>query len=428
MIRAIRNEYSRSPVFVIWVGLLTLMLIVGLISGILVLVNGLDVTNLTNQVPWGLWITLDLSSIALGAGAFSLSAMVYIFRVERLRPIARIAVFTGLIGYTGAMLALFMDIGRPERFWHPMVYWNIHSVLWEITMCVMLYSTVLILEFAPVLFDSAPVRRIFPGAPRLGHAIHKFAPIGAVIGLGLSLLHQSSLGATYGVLVARPIWFKPSLPVMFIMSAVAAGVTFVLGITVLYENIIRRRQISVQVRNSLGVVAGIVLALYLYLNLWDFLATSYYSHLPARVESIELLNRFAPYGTTYWLVEILMGALIPVVILLVPALRKRDGLILVAMVFVILGVIVNRWNVTLSGLIVPMDWSPGVAETFSINAYRPSWIEWGVGAGVLGYILMAYTLGLRFLPLYGGDDHHDEEESVPEPENSGPPERVTATA
>ncbi|MCA9891068.1 MAG: polysulfide reductase NrfD, partial [Anaerolineae bacterium] len=201
---------------------------------------------------------------------------------------------------------------------------------------------------------------------------------------------------------------------------------FVLGITVLYENIVRRRQISVQVRNSLGVVAGIVLALYLYLNLWDFLATSYYSHLPARVESIELLNRFAPYGATYWLVEILLGALIPVVILLVPSLRKRDGLVMAAMVFVIAGIVVNRWNVTLSGLIVPMDWSPGVAEIFSVNAYRPSWIEWGVGLGVLGYILMAYTLGLRFLPLYGADHH--EEVVEPEPENPGSPEHAAATA
>lgn len=407
MIRVMRAEYARSPIFMMWMGLLGVFLVVGLISGASVLLNGLGVTNLTDNVPWGLWITIDLSSIAMGAGAFSLSALVYIFRIERLRPIARIAVFTGLIGYTGAMLALFMDIGRPERFWHPTVYWNVHSVLWEITMCVLLYSSVLLFEFAPILFESKPMRRIFPSGPRIGHFIHRFAPIAAIIGLGLSMLHQSSLGATYGVLVARPIWFKPSLPVMFILSAVAAGTTVVLGITVLYENLIRQRQITRPVRNALGVFAGLMLAAYLYLTLWDYLATNYYSHLPARIESIELLNRFAPYGTSFWLVEVFLGALVPIIILLTPRLRRRDALVMLAAVLALTGVVVNRWNVTLSGLIVPMDWSPGAASVFSVNAYRPSWIEWGVGLGVVGYVLLAFTLGLRYLPIYA-DEHHEE--------------------
>lgn len=403
-----QQNNTLDPVFSMWLGVVGVMLIIGLISGIIVLWSGLGVTNLKNTVPWGLWITIDLSAIAMGAGAFSLSALVYIFRVERLRPIARIAVFTGLVGYTSAMLALLMDIGRPDRFWHPTIYWNIHSVLWEITMCVILYATILFIEFAPVLLESEPVKKIFPAGPAIGHALHRVAPFAAVLGLGLSLLHQSSLGATYGVLVARPIWFKPSLPVMFILSAVGAGTTVVLGVTVFYENIMRQRQITKDVRDGLALFGGLVTLAYLYLNLWDYLATNYYSHLPARVEDIALLNRVAPYGTTFWLLEILVGAVFPALILLVPWARRRDSLVMGAMIMVMIGIIVNRWNVTLSGLIVPLDWSPGVADVFPINAYRPAWIEWGVGVGVLGYALMAFTLGLRFLPLYGSDEdeHH----------------------
>ncbi len=127
---------------------------------------GLEVTNLTDRVPWGLWITHDLSAIALGAGAFTFSAVVYLFRLKRFEPLARAAVFVGFLGYTSAMLALAMDIGRPDRFWHPLVYWNVHSVLWEITWCVVLYSTVLIIEFLPILFESrlfdpvAPITKI----------------------------------------------------------------------------------------------------------------------------------------------------------------------------------------------------------------------------------------------------------------------------
>ena len=160
-------------------------------------------------MPWGLWITVDLSAIALGAGAFSLSTIVYIFRVKSFAPIARMAVFVGFVGYTSAMLALVMDIGRPDRFWHPMVYWNVHSVLWEVTMCVIFYSAVLVFELAPAVLESEAVVKRFPRGPQIAHVMHRFTPVVSVVGLGLSLLHQSSLGATYGVLAARPLYSSP---------------------------------------------------------------------------------------------------------------------------------------------------------------------------------------------------------------------------
>ncbi|NDJ79209.1 MAG: polysulfide reductase NrfD [Chloroflexi bacterium] len=305
--QSVRRQVQGAPVFSAWMLFLTTLLVIGLIAGIQVLWFGLEVTNLTNTVPWGLWITVDLSAIALGAGAFSLSTIVYIFRVKSFAPIARIAVFVGFVGYTSAMLALVMDIGRPDRFWHPVVFWNVHSVLWEITMCVMFYSAVLIFELGPAVLESEGVAKRFKRGPQIAHQMHRFTPAVSVVGLGLSLLHQSSLGATYGVLVARPIWFKPSLPVLFILSAVAAGGTFTLGITVFYENMIGKRQITSRLRNQLAMFAGLMTLAYLYLKLWDYLATTYYSHLPARVESTNLLESTTPYGVTFWWLEIVVG-------------------------------------------------------------------------------------------------------------------------
>jgi Ni/Fe-hydrogenase subunit HybB-like protein len=407
MANTLKQEKRNFPsIFIMWVVLLSLGIGIGLISGILIFVNGLEMTNLSNQVPWGLWITVDLSAIALGAGAFSLSTIAYIFRVKNFRKIARIAVFVGLVGYTSAMLALLMDIGRPDRFWHPTIYWNIHSVLWEITMCVLLYSTVLIVEFGPVVLESDVVKKRFPRGPQLGHYLHMLTPVVSVFGLGLSLLHQSSLGATYGVLVARPVWFSPSLPVMFILSAVGAGATFTLGLTVFYENMIRERVLTKRLRTQVAMFAGLMTMAYLYLKMWDYLATNYYSHLPSRAEAIDLLQRTTPYGGSFWLFEVLLGALVPAIILLVPRLRHNDSWIFVATILAIAGVVVNRWNVTLSGLIVPLDWSPGVADIFAVNNYTPSLIEWGVALGVVSYALMFFTLGLRFLPLFPDDDEH----------------------
>jgi menaquinone reductase, integral membrane subunit len=407
VIADIRREAIQAPVFTIWVLFLVALFAFGLGSAGYILWNGLEVTNLTNEVPWGLWITIDLTAIALGAGAFSLSAIAYIFRVKNFEVISRMAVFIGLVGYTSAMMALAMDIGRPDRFYYPILYWNIHSVLWEITMCVILYSTVLIVEFVPIFLESKIVSERFPAAPKWGHRLHSLTPFVAVLGLGLSMLHQSSLGATYGVLVARPVWFSPSLPVMFITSAVAAGATFTLGITVFYENLIKERQITRQLRNQVAAFAGLTTLAYLYLKIWDFAATQYYSHLPSRIEDLALLERVTPYGVTFWWIEILMGALVPAVILLTPRLRNVDAWILVATVLAVLGVAVNRWNVTLSGLIVPLDWSPGVAEVIAVNPYQPNFWEFGVGIGIVAYAMLLFTLGLRFLPMYPkkDDDH-----------------------
>jgi menaquinone reductase, integral membrane subunit len=406
MIGTFRRQVQTAPVFSAWLMFLGLLLLIGLVSGARVLWYGLEVTNLTNRVPWGLWITIDLSAIALGAGAFSLSTIAYIFRVKSFERIARIAVFAGFVGYTSAMLALVMDIGRPDRFWHPVFWWNIHSVLWEITMCVIFYSAVLVFELAPAILESDIVASRFKRGPALGHTLHRFTPEVSVVGLGLSLLHQSSLGATYGVLVARPIWFKPSLPVMFILSAVAAGATFTLGVTVVYENFVRQRQISTRLRTQVAMFAGLMMLGYLYLKLWDYLATTYYSHLPERAEANNLLASTTPYGVTFWWIEVVVGALVPAIIL-TTRLRKQDSWVVLAAILAIAGIVVNRWNVTLSGLVVPMDWSPGVAELFPVRDYMPSWEEWGVGIGVLGYGLMMLTLGLRFLPLFPKDDHEE---------------------
>jgi len=143
---------------------------------------------------------------------------------------------------------------------------------------------------------------------------------------------------------------------------------------------------------------------YLYLKLWDYLATTYYSHLPSRAEDATLLSSVTPYGVTFWWIEIVVGALVPAMILLAPRLRRQDFWIVIAALLAIAGVVTNRWNVTLSGLIVPLDWSPGTADLFPAQKYVPALSEWGVAVGVVGYALMMFTLGLRFLPLFPKDD------------------------
>lgn len=395
------NVFKRPDLrpLAIWLGVLSAILALGIYGMIQVLLHGLQVTGLNDRVSWGLWITQDLSSIALGAGAFTFSAAVYLFRIKRLEPLARPAVFIGFLGYTSAMLVLAMDIGRPDRFWHPLVYWNVHSVLWEITWCVVLYSLVLLMEVVPVILEARFFDR-WSWLRKLAHPLHRFTPVLAVLGMGLSLLHQSSLGATYGVLSGRAIWYKPSLPIMFIISAVASGVALTLLATLATEKIRDRRFLSTETKRQVARLVGYTQLAYQYIKLWDWAATSYYSQAPGTATALERLKATTPYTATFWGIEVVLGGLVPVIILLYQPLRRKDTALMSGLALIILGLIVNRWNVTLSGLVAPPEWSPGVLGNVIVASYFPTWVEIAVSLGILAYGLIGFTLGARFLPIF----------------------------
>ncbi|MFZ5882216.1 MAG: NrfD/PsrC family molybdoenzyme membrane anchor subunit [Chloroflexota bacterium] len=395
-------SFSRG--FLLWMGFLAVLLVIGLYSAIQVLLKGLIITNLSDAVPWGLWITIDLSAIALGAGAFTLSAIVYIFGIKRLQPVIRLAVLIGFAGYTSAMVTLLMDIGRPDRFWHPWVFWNVHSVLWEVTMCITIYLLILVTEFAPVIVD-AP---FFDGWTRLrafGHSLHKFTPFLAVLGLVISLLHQSSLGATYGVIKSRPIWFKPSMPIMFVLSAIAAGPAVTVGVAYVLEWILGKRTVPHDVLRIITRFSGVGLLAYGYIKFWDMAAVTYYGRTPGVSKAFALLQQQTPYTFSFWVGEVILGILVPAVLFLVPRFNKNPAAAVVGALSAMTGIIVHRWNVTVGGLFVPLSYSPGTAFELPIGSYTPAPIEWGVAVLVIGYALIVITLAVRFLPLFEKQEH-----------------------
>ncbi len=394
-----RRTGSVTPALLVWVILLAALLLAGALAFYQVFSQGLVVTGLSDNVPWGLWITVDLSAIALGAGAFALSAFVYLFRLDQFRPIVRLAVLVGIIGYSSALVTLIADIGRPDRFWHPWVYWNVHSVLWEITWCITIYLTILLVEFAPVITQS----RLFapwPWIARLGHGLHRLAPALAVAGLLISLLHQSSLGATYGILKARPVWFKPSMPIMFIVSAVAVGPAVTMAGALVIEWVTGRRAVAHGVLRSVARFSGLALLVYAYVRLWDLAVVSYYGRTPGATSAMSLLNQYTPYNFGFWVGEIVLGIIVPVVLFLSPRFNRNPFNLVLGAGFAALGVVVNRWNVTLSGLVVPLNYSPGTAVQLEAGSYAPTVVEWGIVLGVIGYALLVFTLGVRILPLF----------------------------
>ncbi len=377
-----------------WLCLLGILLLAGLVSGLLVFWKGLVITNLTDLVPWGLWITIDLSSIALAAGAFSLCAAVYLIGLKRYQPIARTATFIGLIGYSMAMLALLLDIGRPDRFWHALVYWNTHSLLWEVTMCVVLYLAVLIFESMPILAGFEWFHKRYPKIAYKMEGIHHYAPILAIFGLALSSLHQSSLGAVYGVIKARPFWFKPEMAVLFMLSALVGGIALTLFASMLSARLTSKARINDILIERLAGFLGWLLVAYFYLRFWDVLSMTY-TYDPGRSEGLQLMTS-GPLSFNFWILEMLFGLLIPIVLLLNQRTRSQQFWRMLALSLVVIGVIAYRWDTNISGLLVVMSYLPG-AQAVAYTSYQPSFVEWAAGLGIIAYGFLAFSLGVKYL-------------------------------
>ena len=387
-----RSKFVVTP-WLIWLGVMGIILLAGVVAGILVFWKGLVITNLTDLVPWGLWITIDLSSIALGAGAFSLCAGVYLFGLKRYQPIARTATFVGLIGYTMATLALILDIGKPERFWHSMVYWNVHSLLWEVTMCVILYLTVLVLEAMPIIANLEWLRKRFPKIAELMSGVHHYAPFLAIVGLGLSSLHQSSLGAVYGVIKARPFWFKPEMSVLFMFSAILGGISITLFASMLSARLTNKAKVNDALIERVAQFVGYLLIGYFYFRAWDALATSY-TYDPGRSEGLHIMTK-GPLAFNFWIGEMLLGMIVPMILLLYKKTRANPFWRMLALFLVAAGVVAFRWDTNISGLMVVMPYVPGQAIAYT--NYVPSLIEILAGSAIIAYGLTAFSLGVKFL-------------------------------
>ena len=402
--------------FPYWMGLLGLGVVFGLVGAFFVFRDGLQVTGLSNKIPWGLWITIDLSSIALGGSAFVFGAIVYLLQIKRFEVVGKLAVLLGFLGYSTAGMVLLMDLGQPLRFWHPIVYWQPHSLLWEVTMCVVLYLTVLVAELVPVVtehphFESHPLQDRFPVlkalarfAKKLAGWLHSAGPVLAVVGMTLSLLHQASLGATYSVLYGRGVWFNQSAPTQFVFSAMSGGISLLFILSVFVFRMMRPGMVKDDTFYDVARLAGGVTLLLTYLRFWDWAVTNYYSFDKQISLQTQLLDKVAPYSATFWLGQALFPVIAGVVLLYARQIKDFRYLIAAAVVPVF-ATVLTRWNYNFVGLIAATTYDP-YTPTVKLYSYSPTWVEFAVATLVISYWLIMFSLATRFLP-FRGEHHHE---------------------
>lgn len=339
-------------------------------------------TNLSDKFPWGIWIGFDvLCGVMLAAGGFTLTAAVHILNIKKLEPIVRPTVLTAFLGYALVSIALIFDLGRWYNIWHPLVMRNPHSVMFEVAMCVMLYTAVLSLEFSPIVlerFKMYKALRIVRGA---------LVPL-VILGVLLSTLHQSSLGTMYLIMPNKlhPFWYSPLLPAFFFISAIAVG----LAMTIFESSLSAKyfhKQLELPILQLLGRVLVVVMAVYLILRFEDLL---HRGMIP------QIVNAGAhAYERNLFLVEI--GLLLAgFVLLCFNKARMTAGGLYLSAVLVLLGFVTNRLNVSITGM-----------EAQAGLRYIPKWTEIGITAAFIAAGFAIFGLAAKYLPIFEEEHGHD---------------------
>ena len=329
---------------VLWV-----MATVGAVAIIARLVGGLgSSTNLSDAMPWGMWKILNMvAGVAVATGGFALAATVYVFKLERFRPVLKPAVVIAFLGYGSSCFALVMDIGLPHAFYKPVIFWNPHSFLFEVAWCVMLYFSVTTLEVAPTILEKHKL-------DRWAKLVHRVTVPLVLLGITLSSLHHTSLGSLFLAMPTRlhPLWFTTWLPWLFIVSAVGSGVFLVVAVTLAYSRLYRR-PVDLSMLASLGRAGAIILGLYLAGKLLD---------LGLRGQFATLVS--GEWEVGFFLAELALGAVIPIALMLLPGTRKSPVGLATAAVSAVAGVLLNRLDVGITGLLrsAHMSYFPSLAE------------------------------------------------------------------
>lgn len=328
-------------------------------------------TNLSDANPWGFWIGFDvMGGVALAAGGFIVTATVYIFKLERFHSIVRPAVLTAFLGYAAVALSLLFDLGLPWNIWHMIVYWNPHSPLFEVGWCVMLYLTVLTLEFLPVPAEE------FPRMARVRAVLLKARLPLVILGIGLSTLHQSSLGSLFLIMPYRmyPLWYSPVLPLLFLISAIGLGLLMVILESHLTAYFYHRKAETDLLSAFAGAVRWVLL-LYVVVRLGDLFIRRQAGFLAA-----------ANAHTALFWIEMMCMAVAPLLLLSLPRVRRSQAGQWAVAALGVFGIVLNRID------------TGGLAHLRPNGAfYFPAWTEIATSVGIVsGAALLFLFIVERF--------------------------------
>jgi Ni/Fe-hydrogenase subunit HybB-like protein len=357
----------------------------GLVVGIGRFAFGLGAsTNMLDALPWGLWKIFNMvAGAALATSGFVVACIIYIFKMEKYKPVGRLAVLVGFLGYGSSLAALIFDIGLPHRGWHPLFMWNPHSFLFEVFWCVSCYWGVTALELIPIVSERFPF-------PKFTHFMHEVMLPFVVLGITLSTMHHSSLGSLFLASPTRlhPLWHTMWIPPEFFISAMGAGMSVIILLYLLCSWLYGFKR-NMSVLNGLAKGSGAILAIYLVVKVADFTVNHKWNYVFGADLTWE--------GRLFW-VEILLQAIVPVAIFMSPRMRGNVLGLCVGAGSAFVGLLLHRLNTGIIGYFSNAD-----------QIYVPNLSEFILSFGVLSTAgLLFFFLVERFYILKEPEDVHGE--------------------
>ncbi len=340
-------------------------------------------TNLNDEVPWGFWIGFKLGWVALSAGGFVIAAIFYMMKREKFHPLVKVAILTAFLGYSSFIISLLFDLGLPWNIWHMIIYWNPHSPLFEVGWCVMLYTSVLILEFSPVPLEK------YSRYANVRNFLMKFRFPLVLLGIMLSTLHQSSLGSLFLIMPRRlyALWFSHIIPVQFFISAIAGGLVM-LAFETLALNWMYRRKIETSIVSQLCKISAWTLGIYFIVKMTDLA-------IAGKLGMIFNGNRLS----NLFILEVLISIIIPVIMFSVPKFYRNTKVQWIGSIIAITGITMNRVDVG------------GYAMLGATSWYIPSWMEVVMSFGILSTAALIFLFVIENFHVW--DIQPKEPESLP---------------
>ncbi|MBA3009829.1 MAG: hypothetical protein KKF12_20785 [Proteobacteria bacterium] len=358
-----------------------IILSAGLVLTVLRFTQGIGaVTNLDNTNPWGLWIGFDLlCGVALAAGGYVTSSACYVFGLKRFHSAVRPAILTAFLGYALVVFALHFDVGRPWKLPYPIfVSQGTSSLLFEVGLCVFLYLTVLFVETTPAAFE-------WLGFKRLRSWVVRLTLVLTIFGVVLSTLHQSSLGALFMIAPSKlhPLWYSGYLHVYFFISSMFAGMSMVIFEGSMAHRWLHHKMDATHLAESDGVALGFGKAA-------SFVMMGY---VGIKIIGLAVDNNWH-YLTTGWgawfLVELIGFVLFPAILYSVGAREKNLTLIRIASLWTVLGIVLNRLNIS----VIAFNWHLPSAER-----YVPSFMEVGTTLFIVTLGIVVYKFIVTRMPI-----------------------------
>jgi Ni/Fe-hydrogenase subunit HybB-like protein len=378
--RTVKTTETTLPASVLVIGILGMLALMGLFAAVGRLIMGLGAsTALSDRYSWGIWIGFDFFLIALSGAGFTMAGLAHGLRREKYHAAVRPAILAGLMGYSAVLMILLLDLGRFDRFYHFLIFWNLHSPLFEICWCVLLYTTILVIEVSPSLFERLGWTRALGWVERI------MLPA-TIIGVTLSSLHQSTLGTLYLNMPHRlhALWYTPLLPLLFFLSSIMAGLALTLFVYPLAAQI-RGEKVQPQVLTGLARIAGWVSALFAAIKLGEIIVA----------RELPLLLAFDQMSLLMW-AELGLGAIVPAVLLLLPKVRAQKTGQFISAGLILMGVFISRFSATMFAQTPPGGAAP----------YTPHFMEWLTTFGILAGAALVWYLAVRLLNIFEHQAHH----------------------